>query len=320
MLGLLPEDNFLGGRLTLDTQLAEHAVNQLCATIGLPTLEAAHGIYRVANAVMADAIRLRTVFAGLDPREFALVSFGGAGGLHCAAVAQELGIKTVVIPRMASVFSALGLVSTDVTYGFARSEQRELGPDGRCTDREIDEMNQIFADLESKVATALEPHGISPEKVSVSHALELSYRRQILNFEVDSPTRLSHESLREVVADFETRYRSVYGPGAAAPEQGYSLKTFRVTGVGGLARPPLAAALDTSGAAPVPTGHREALALVDKAELSELPVYDGERLAAGQRLAGPAIVEYSDTTVLVPTGLGAAVDTYGNLILSTEEA
>jgi N-methylhydantoinase A len=318
MLGLLPPTNFLGGRMTLDVQLAEYAMQHLSARIALPPLRTAHGMFRVANAVMADAIRLRTVFAGLDPREFTLVSFGGAGGLHCAAVAAELGIRTVVIPRMASVFSALGLVSTDVTYSFAWSDQRELGPGGTCSDAELKEMNATFEELEKRVAVALEPHAISPDRVSTTYRLELSYRRQILNFEVEAPSRLTHKSLAALVGVFDNRYRAVYGPGAAAPEHGYSLKTFRVTGIGGLARPSIPGSAP-SGDAPVPVGKRAALADVDRPELIELAIYDGEALRSGQSFSGPAVVEYSDTTVLVPVRVGASVDAYGNLVLEREE-
>ena len=315
VMGLLATDAFLGGRLTLDRAPAEHALAVIAGQLGLSQMDTAFGIFRVTNAVMADAIRLRTVFAGLDPRDFTLVSFGGAGGLHCAAVARELGISQVIIPRNASVFSAFGLVSTDVTYTAAKSDVREIASAQSVSDEQLAEINEIYADLERQVDASLDAHAIEPERRIVTRSIELAYRRQILNFEVATPRPLDRASLALVIRDFDAKYARIYGPGAAAPEHGYSLKTYRVTAVGRLARPPRKAEDAASPSAPEPRSRRPALADTSRAELSDLPVFAGESLRPGNRLAGPALIEFADTTVLAPSDSYVSVDSYSNLVL-----
>ena len=315
VMGLLGPDTFLGGRLSLDSVLAEHALGSIARQLGLSLLDTAFGIFRVTNAVMADAIRLRTVFAGLDPRDFTLVSFGGAGGLHCAAVARELGISRVVIPRNASVFSAFGLVSTDITYTAAKSDVTEIAGADSVSDAQLDAINGIYHELEQQIAGSLDAHGIDDDCRSVTRSIELSYRRQILNFEVETPARLDRSALELVIRDFDAKYARIYGPGAAAPEHGYSLKTYRVTAVGKLARPAMTVSEPASAQAPEPQGRRKALANTSTAELVDLPVYLGESLRPGNRLAGPALIEFADTTVLAPADTYVSVDSYSNLVL-----
>jgi N-methylhydantoinase A len=144
VLGLVDPEYFLGGKMELDRDAAEQAVASLGDELGLSALEAAIGIFRVANSVMADAIRLRTVFAGLDPRVFTLVSFGGAGGLHAACVADELGIRRVLVPRLASVFSAAGLITTDIVYTFARSTNLTIEPTTGLDAEKLTELAEAF--------------------------------------------------------------------------------------------------------------------------------------------------------------------------------
>ncbi len=318
VLGLIDADGFQAGGLRLERELAERSIASLAADVGLSLVQASGGIFRVANAVMADAIRLRTVFAGLDPRNFALLSFGGAGGLHCAAIARDLQIRRVIVPRMASVFSALGLVSTDVKYSYARSIQRDLSAEP-FDSLDFEELNAFLDDLERKVSESLDGHTIPAGDRALTHSIELSYRRQILNFEVASPSRLHPAALSSVVREFDALYGKVYGSGAAAPEHGYSLKTLRVTGLGRLSRPlPIQKNLGR-GHTPKPISWRMAIIGVSmnpsELEPEEVPVYAGEGLWPGVSFVGPALVNYSDTTVLVPNLATASIDAFGNLVL-----
>ncbi|MEV0185342.1 hydantoinase/oxoprolinase family protein [Streptomyces sp. NPDC050625] len=318
VLGLIDPGYFLGGQVPLDADSARRAVGGLGERAGLSTTATAHGMFRVVNSVMADAIRLRTVFAGLDPRTFTLVSFGGAGGLHCAAVAAELGIRKVIVPTMASVFSAAGLISSDLVYSYTKTATTQVAAGGILTDDALKDVNGILAELDARARADLAQHDVPEEDRVLRYGLEMSYLGQILNFQVDAPARsLGHEDIAALVADFDERYRAVYGPGAASPENGYTLKNYSVTGIGRIHRPSVGApSPDPADAAGfVPKGTRAAAADLESAELTEIQVYDGRASRPGARADGPALIEYPDTNVLVPNGFTAAVDVHGNVVL-----
>ncbi|MBS1676712.1 MAG: hydantoinase/oxoprolinase family protein [Actinobacteria bacterium] len=319
VLGLLDPDYFLGGEMKLDRDAGERAITELAGRLGLDPITAAAGVFRIVNATMADAVRLRTVFAGLDPREFSLVSFGGAGGLHCAAVARELGIRRVVVPGFASVFSASGLISTDISYSANRSTRRRLGPGGTVEQNELAELRELFATLDSQVASSLALHELGIERTDLRRSVEVAYGGQILNFEVelqaDGP--LDQHDLALAVADFDSRYAATYGTGAAAPEAGYDVKTCRVIGIGRVPRPEAHGAFggNGDGGAATPIGTRAALADDRATELTEVPVYRAADLRPGPALSGPALVEYADSTILVPSRAEATIDLARNLTI-----
>jgi len=316
VLGLIDAENFLGGTMVLDRAAADSAVETLASQVGLTAQATGAGMFRVANSVMADAIRLRTVFAGLDPREFTLVSFGGAGGLHAASVAQELGIRSVLVPRTASVFSAAGLISTDVVYTFASSTHRTIGADRRMSDVDMAELNAAFSALDAQVQEALDAHGLPDEKREVLHEIDVSYSRQILDFGVRVPAGvLTADAVGDVLDEFDRRYADIYGVGAAAPDTGYDVKAYRVTGIGRIAPDAHDPGAPPSPSVPEPTGHRRALPSAGAVDLEDVAVYAGGPLTAGASFDGPAIVEYDDTTILVPSGWRATVDPTRNLRL-----
>lgn len=318
VLGLLDPEFFLGGEMELDAGAAERALAGLASRLGLDQIATAAGIFRIVNARMADAVRLRTVFAGLDPRDFALVSYGGAGGLHCAAVARDLGIGRVVVPSLASVFSASGLISTDVTYTANRSTQRRVESGGAIEAAELEALRGLFAELEQQARGSLAVHEIAAGRTEVRRSVEMSYGGQILNFEVDLGGEVPDEAaLAAAIADFDSRYAATYGTGAAAPEAGYDVKAGRVAAIGRVPRPPVdlsrRGAAEASEASPV--GSRMALADDRDSALSEVAVYRAGDLGPGAALAGPALVEYPDSTILVPARASAAVDGAANLTI-----
>jgi N-methylhydantoinase A len=316
LLGLIDPEFFLGGGMQLDRDAAEQALGVLSDELGLGVQELAIGMFRVANSVMADAIRLRTVFAGLDPRSFTLVSFGGAGGLHAACVAEELGIERVLVPSLASVFSAAGLITTDVVYTFVRSANETVETGNGLPSARLTELNKAFLELDTEAQQALDVLHVPADRRELIHEVGLSYRRQILDFDVEVPAGvLAPSDVLDAVRVFDDRYASIYGMGAAAPENGYDLKGFRVTGIGRLRRALPAATDDVSLTRAEPVGTRSALPASDVDELDELDLYRGERLSPGASLTGPAIVEFVDTTLLVPRGWAARVDGHNNLLL-----
>jgi N-methylhydantoinase A len=317
VLGLIDPDYFLGGKMRLDALAASRAIDALAYELGMAPLETAGGIFRVVNSVMADAIRLRTVFAGLDPRSFDLVSFGGAGGLHAASVASELGIGRVVVPALASVYSAAGLITTDIVYSAGSATHKTLRPDTGLARDDLADLNAAFAQLDEEVRGAFAAHDLPAEALTITHAVDLCYLRQILDFEIAVPSRaLGAEDVAAAVRAFDERYAAIYGEGAAAPDAGYDLKAFKVTGVGRITL----SAPSGNGAAYVPytaqpASTRMALAHADAGGLEEVAVHVGAELRRGATLSGPAIVDYDDTTVLVPVGWTATVDPRSNLVL-----
>jgi N-methylhydantoinase A len=316
VLGLIDPEFFLGGEMQLDRGAAEQALSDLADELGLSVQDAARGIFRIANSVMADAIRLRTVFAGLDPRRFTLVSFGGAGGLHAACVAEELGISRVIVPRLASVYSASGLITTDIVYTFNRTASYSVDQSGELNADELDELNRTFQNLDDDAESALDVLRVSRDARELVHELDISYRRQILDFDVAvADRRLDAQALETALREFDERYASIYGVGAAAPENGYDIKGLRVTGVGMLARPTPVPPDSRSRRPPAPTGMRAALPGPEAEQIEDVALYRGEDLEIGASLAGPAIVEYLDTTLLVPQRWTAAVDDRRNLVM-----
>lgn len=316
VLGLIDPNFFLGGGMQLDRAASELVLGELGEELGLSVAETAVGIFRVANSVMADAIRLRTVFAGLDPRAFTLVSFGGAGGLHAACVAEELGIRRVIVPRLASVYSASGLITTDVVYTFNRMTNYSVDRTGELASDELAELGQTFAELDAEAEHALDMLRIPGDARSLVHEIDISYRRQILDFDVAIPaTAITVATVAAALREFDERYASIYGVGAAAPEHGYDIKGLRVTGVGEIARPISAHGHEQQRADATPIGVRQAFAGRDPEEPEDITLYRGEELGVGAALKGPAIVEYSDTTLLVPHGWRATVDGDRNLVL-----
>jgi N-methylhydantoinase A len=317
VLGLIDPRYFLGGEMPLDAGAADAAIGGLATELSLDTVAAAAGVFRVVNALMADAVRLRTVFAGLDPRGFTLVSYGGAGGLHCTAVARELGIRQVVVPAFASVFSAAGLISTDLVYSAARSTQVALPGGGEVPGYALAGLRELFDELERQAGGLLAAHRIPDEARELRRSLEMSYAGQILNFEIDLPggALLEAGDLTRASADFDRRYVATYGTGAAAPEAGYQIKRCRVTGVGRVPRPAAQPAVAGGSGAAQPVTRRTALGDDRSAKLVELDVYRGGELGPGARLAGPAIVEYADSNVLVPAASEASVDARLNLTI-----
>ncbi len=315
VLGLIDPEYFLGGEMALDRAAADRSFAPLAAELELSVTAAAAGVFRIVNARMADAVRLRTVFAGLDPRRFSLVSFGGAGGLHCASVARELGMERVIIPEFASVFSASGLISTDLAYSVNRSTRSRLGPGG-VPDQETGVLlAELFRDLEDQARQSLSGHAIGDDRTEIQHSLELAYAGQSLNFEVDLGPGFPGESeLARAANAFDERYAATYGVGAAAPENGYDVKTCRVMGIGKVPRPP-ARREDASaaGSDPEPVGSRMALADDGDTELRDVRVYRAEGMGPGSKVEGPAIIELTDSTILVPDRCAAEVDGFANL-------
>ena len=196
VLGYLDASAFMGGARPLDRAAAEAAVDRVAASLGLSRLEAAAGIYRMINLKMADGIRLMTLRRGVDPRKFALLSFGGAAGLHAAEVARELEIKRIIVPTVASVLSAWGMLTSDLRYEVSRTH---YGAGARIS---ADEVRALFAELEQQAAGRLRAWFGGP--IAIERSAEMRYGEQI--FEIDVALDDLDWNAASLVDDIEDRF------------------------------------------------------------------------------------------------------------------
>ena len=299
VLGYLDAERFLGGARKLDRTGAERAVDAVAKPLGIDRLAAAAGIYRIVNLNMAEGIRLMTIRRGVDPRRFALLSFGGAAGLHAVEVARELDIPRVVVPRIASVLSAWGMLSTDLRYELARTH---VGDAARLGDERL---RAIFGELEAEARRRLAQWFDGP--IRLQRAAEMRYGEQI--FEIDVPLDdvdwSGPDLLEAVIARFHARHEALYT--YAMPGQEVVLVNARVAAVGAL--PSLPEDLPPPATAePRPIGMRRTYM---GGAWCEVPLYDFERLFPGQSLVGPAVVEAPTTTVLLGPGDAARITVHG---------
>jgi N-methylhydantoinase A len=288
LLGYLAADSRLAGDVALDAGAAREAVGGLAAPLGLDELETAAGIVRVANQEMVRALRVVTVERGVDPRGFALMPFGGAGPMHAAAIAAELGIETILCPRASGVLSALGLCASDRRRDTARTVM--LGGSELSAARIAAEVEDLIA------ATGAGLEGAVPEIV-----YEMRYAGQAFELPVPGPADADPAELSE---RFERAHEQRYGH--RDPDGEVVLVDIRLAMVAAGPRPrPAAAAAGqlAEGSRPARFGER----------WIETPVLRGEP-AAGTRAAGPVVFELPQATLVLPPGWEAEVDGAGTIV------
>jgi len=306
VLGYLDPDNFAGGTMTLDRDAAFAAIEKLGAEIGMSAVECAAGICRIVELQMADVIRKVTVEKGFDPREFVLFAFGGAGPAHAGVFARELGVRKVVIPqrKAASTWCAFGAAAADVLHIF---EHTEIMP----TPVPAARINRNLDHLEKQAKAMMASEGIAAARQRFEFSLDVRHRGQINEVEVLLPWKrleASYEpSLRRL---FVERYEKLYGRGSALAGAQLEVAVCRLRARALTPRPRLVKA--KNGSRSIPRDAVRKPRSIQWESLRRTPVYDGEKLAIGNRVKGPAIVETSDTTVVVHPGRTLTVDTLGN--------
>ena len=312
VLGRYNAENFLGGDLKLDRELAERAVSKVSGRLGMDPIAAAEGALRIVESHMADLMRQMTVERGRDPRDFVVYSFGGAGAAHAVAFARELGASQVVVPLgdLASTWSALGVMSSDVLHVYEHSELL-LNPFPPAR------INQIYGELERRATEQLGAEGFADSDIELSRIAEMKFSLQIHQVEVPVPGgELADEDAEAQVQRFVARYEEIYGRGSAFPGAGTQIGLFKVLARGKV-RTPAPPELEQRPSAPA--GSRDVY-WHDFGEFRATAVYDGPSLSPGARIDGPAIVDYPDTTVVLPPGAAANVDALGNVLIDVGRA
>jgi N-methylhydantoinase A len=288
----------VGGAVALDRGAAEQAMGRVAEPLSLETTDAARAVLRVANANMADAVRLISIRRGYDPREFALVVFGGAGALHGAALAKELSIPTVLVPPNPGITSALGCLLVDVRHDLSEMYLR------RIEDAVPSEVEEEFAKLEAEGRERLAAEGVEEERMTFQRTIAMRYLGQWRSLAVAVEPGL--ESLDEVVASFHDEHEREF----AYRREGAPIEIYQLAlqAVGVTPKPELARHDVQDGAAlPEPLARRP-VHFDESDEAVETPIYDRSALPAGAEVEGPAIIQQLDSTVVVPPGVTAEVD------------
>jgi N-methylhydantoinase A len=299
VLGLLDAAAFMGGRRPLDRAASEAAIDRVAASLDLTRLEAAAGVYRMINLKMADGIRLMTLRRGVDPRRFALLSFGGAAGLHAAEVARELEMRRIIVPTTASVLSAWGMLTSDLRYEMSRTH---YGAGPRISS---DEACSLFAQLEQQAAGRLRCWFGGP--IAVERSAEMRYGEQI--FEIDvalDDLDWNAAGLVDRIEDrFHRRHEELYT--YASRDQEVVFVNARVAAIGQVALRRQDVRPASAPAACSPRTTRQAFF----GKWCEVPVYSLEALRPGQSFEGAAIIEAETTTIVVNTGDRVTVNARG---------
>ena len=304
VLGYLNPTRFAGGSMTLDVGAAERAVAAVGRRLGVDAVSAAAGIHRVVNARMADQIRLVTIKRGYDPRQFVLVVLGGAGPVHGAALAAEMGMAEVLVPEAPGVLAAFGLLAAAIEHHHARTLQ------ARTDAADLAAVNRCLAELDAAGQARMREEGVAAREVRVAYAADMRYVGQAYELEVPIAAPVTAGSVPDIVTAFHAVHERVYG--YARVQQPVEFVNFRAVHTCPLPRPVVAPAARSGGS-------------LDAARLGSRPAYFGvfvptaiyerARLPLGVRVPGPAIVEQTDTTTVIPPGVVAIVDDAGNLRL-----
>jgi N-methylhydantoinase A len=309
VLGYLPPSGFAGGRMTLDVDAARAAIQEHVADpLGVDITEAAWGIERIVNANMANATRKVLAGHGADPRDLSLIAYGGNGAVHTAAIARELGVHRIVVPKAAPAFSALGVLVADYVVDLVRSYVTPL------SQVDLGRVHELMTDLEQEVDKELDPTGVPHDEVERSLLAQMCYPGQNFDMSVPVPegVALDEPGLLDLAERFHDQHES---------ERGFCFRSQQpvVRGVRIIAR----------GTTPKPGHLAETGTITDAAAARrgtrpaywgdgfvDTPVYDGAQLGAGATIDGPALIEEPFTVVVLPPGATATLDALGNYLIT----
>jgi len=306
LLGYLDKASLLDGELPIDHAAAATAVRKrLAEPLGVDMQTAAAAVIDVVNHATAEALKIVSVQRGHDPRDFALAAFGGAGPLHAAALAQELGIAEVICPPIPGAFSALGLIGTDLKRDYVQTLDTAAAADPNA-------LEAAFAALERRGMAMLERAGVAPERRRFERSVDARYPRQSHELAVQVAARpFDHAALAEIAASFHDRHLHTYGhDNRSEPVQIISI---RVAAIGATAPLAICDAVACSGTDAVKAKRR---AWFRETGVIDAAIYDRKRMAAGLQVTGPAVIESLESTILVPPGWRAEMNEDGFVLLT----
>ena len=313
VLGKLNQKRILGGRMAVHLDKAYQALEEhICSKSELSRDEAANGIITVVNSNMVRAVRSVSVEKGYDVREFTLMAFGGAGPLHACEVAQELGIREVIIPPHPGTLCSLGLLLADTKFDLSRTHILA------ATQENIPLFNKEFAQMLEQGALALDRESIPPQRRQFICSIDMRYQRQ--NFEINIPISsgvITQEVLQQAISDFHAEHKRSYG--YCNPEAPVQCVSYRTSAIGIIDKPEMRPCpLTPEMPLPAPIEQRDVLYQGQHKRILT-PVFQREDFMPGQTVDGPCICEQMDTTLVVPPHWTMQVDGYGNIMIHYNE-
>jgi N-methylhydantoinase A len=319
VLGRLAADRFLGGEMQLDLPAARQAVGRLAKPLHLDVTAAADGILRIATTTMSYAVKGVTTERGLDAGQFTLVAYGGAGPLHAVAVAREIGIRRVIIPHAPGMFSAFGMLFSDLRYDFVRTWLCRL------EEASFRAMEKVYRALERQGRAAIAGTSVKPQEITLRRAADMRYVGQEHAVTVDIPLAVFKERDPSAIKRlFDQMHELRYG--TCAPAEPAEIVSLRSTVAGVMRKPPQAKVkrgraapprAAFAGTRPVNLGER---GLGGHSGFRATATYRRAALLAGNRIKGPALIEEHASTTVLMSGDVLTVDPYGNLLIAVAGA
>ncbi|WP_201742151.1 hydantoinase/oxoprolinase family protein [Mangrovicoccus ximenensis] len=310
VLGYLNPDYFLGGEMQLDAEAALTAIERdIAVPLGIDVMEAAWGIHEIVTAQMAQAARAVTINRGKDPRQFALVPFGGAGPVHGSRLARMLGCPRVVFPRAAGVESAVGLLMAEPSLDFARTQVLEL------TAGSLPAVNALQSDLMAQAQAELDAAGVPRDRQAFSASCDMRFRGQGFEIAVELPVGpYPEDGIAALRQAFHEAYAQTYGDRTFDPDWTILAVHWRLRAVATGRTLAMDALPQRDGDASRALRGTRRVWFPETGGFTDCPVYDRYRLAPGDRIAGPAIIEERESTIILPPDSDTGVDGHGNLV------
>ncbi|MED5390127.1 MAG: hydantoinase/oxoprolinase family protein, partial [Pseudomonadota bacterium] len=312
VLGYIAVDSFANGTIQLNRGNAEDAIANIGEQLGLDLMETAAGIVKISEFQMADLIRRMTIQKGFDPRDFVLFAFGGAGPMHAGVFAFELGVQKVIVPQgnIASTWCGFGAASADILH-IVEQVDIMLSPFNAAA------LNERFDSLRQRVNEQFAEDGVPTDQQQLQISLDMRHKGQINEVEVVITTPLSDRDVETLHAQFLERYELIYGKGASLPWAKLEAVTFRIRAFAKTPKPDLVPQeISGSQVEPVAQVSVRPIYWSEPKLTVETPIYSGAKLMSGNQIYGPAVIETTDTTLVVHPGRQVDVDTFGNFVLS----
>lgn len=309
ILARINPDYFIGGNIEPDMDTVSAALTRLGAQSGMGPREAARGIIRIANHNMINALKLVSINRGYDPRDFTMIAFGGGGAMHATALAGELNIPKVVIPAHSAVFSAWGMLMSDLRRDYIRTRPALLNAS------QADEITKIISDMERDAYVAYLEEGIRKDTVYFERHINMRYEGQEHTISVNLPSgKISATEIGGLINRFKDAYQREY---TYRLDNDVEIVSYNLIAYATVDRPELAKLPCSGDAAAAVKGKRNVD--FDEKGVVEATIYDREKLMSGAKFTGPAIVEEAGSTTVVFPGQSVLVDEYGNLHIAIQE-
>ena len=312
LLGLLDGQTFANGEVPLDIELAKSAIKKNIADpLGVEIHTAAAGVYRVATNQIAEAIRTVTVERGSDPRDYSLVAFGGGGPLHASAVALELGLSQIIVPRHPGLFSARGIATADFSHDYIQSIVRSISEVAYI------EIDSSITDLKRQALEDLTAEGVPINRQKMEPALDLRYIGQTteITVPIKSTSNIKEREVFDVISQFHQLHERLYS--YSVVDEPVELVNIRLRAIGTVPKPPIVE-IKGSGERPSPVNER-AVFMPNGEDSRLVPVFYRDHLKPGVEINGPALIEELSSTTLVLDKMKVTVDAYENMIITLDK-